>query len=263
MQLAVLAPVGDGDVRHIEAGLISYERKDVAVVHAVKLLAAFAQLRGGYVMLGAGDVLLCLAYGWQETVATGIAQGGVEVGVCGHKVNDLLLLPTEKRTVIGPQFAGYAMTLHIIDCGRVIMVARGIAIDDAILVSHEGEIAAIISKFFLALKGGDCEVTDGLNEGGAVQFARIDNKLFLSCLRRLDIVSLKGSCDIRKPQKLARVEELQIGTFRLLKSEVEELLNSDGIFGLVDDILALGGVGEQSRKDEYKYNIMYAHKWCV
>ena len=199
MQLAVLTPVGDGDVCHIKAGLVGDERKYVAVLYAGELPAAFAEERGGDVVLSARDGFFGLAYGWQKLIATGIVQGGVEVGMRGHEVDDLMLGSSEERTVFRAKFTGYVMALHIVDGGGVVMVARGIAIDDAILVSHEGEIAAIIGEIFLALEGGYGEVAYGLYKGGAVEFASVDNQLFLSRLWRLDVVSLKGLSDIWKP----------------------------------------------------------------
>lgn len=133
-----------------------------------------------------------------------------------HKVDYLLLGSGEERAIFGAKFAGYVMALHIVDCSRVIMVARGIAVDDAVLVSHEGEIAAIIGESFLALEGGNREIADGLHKGGAVKFASIYNQLFFSSLRRFDVVCLEGPCDVRKTQKMACVEELQIGALGLL-----------------------------------------------
>ena len=175
MQLAVLTPVGDGDVCHIKAGLVGDERKYVAVLYAGELLAAFAEERGGDVVLSARDGFFGLAYGWQKLIATGVAQGRIKVGMRGHEINDLMLGTSEQRAIFRAEFAGYVMAFHIVDGGGVVMVARSIAVDDAVLVSHEGEIAAIIGECSLALEGGYCEVTYGFYEGGAVEFASVDN----------------------------------------------------------------------------------------
>ena len=229
---SILPPHGEAQMGNVETGLVAGDGNDVAIVdgltHRLRVLhfglGDEAELHARDALLHFSDIGHILGVRLQGLVALrvlthivdfdGLYRGKGRIG--------LLNLADDAGLRVGHNPIGE------------IMDARGVCIDDPIVIAHIAEVIQESCPSELFLIGTEREGRDRLYQRGAVEFIDIDDEL-------LGIVDFKRMGDIRHIEELAGKKEREaslIGT--LLAGIFEQGLDENAVVGLLGFIGVIG-----------------------
>ena len=230
---SVFLPYGKAQMGNVESRLVAGDGNDVAIVYGLTHRLRVLHLRlGDEAELLSSDALLRLLD--VGHILRMSLQGLVALGVLTH-ITDLNGLYGRKRRIRLLNLADDACLLIRDNPIGEIMDARGIAVDNTVIVTHVAEVILVGGKSELLLIGTERESGDGLNECGAVELAHIDNQIFL-------IVNLEGMGHIGHIEELAGKEQREASIGFLLAGILEQTLDENAVTGLLG-IRGVGGIG--------------------
>ena len=230
---SVLLPYGKAQMGNVETGLIAGDGYDVTIVDGLthRLCVLYLRLGDEAELLSSDALLRLLDVGHILGVSL---QGLIALGMLTHII-DLDGLHGRKGRIRLLDLADDADFLICDNPIGEIMDARGIAIDNAIIVTHVAEVILVGGKSKLLLIGTKRESGDGLYECGAVELAHINHQLFL-------VVHLEGMGHIGHIEELAGKEQREASIGFLLAGILEQTLDENAVTGLLG-IRGVGGIG--------------------
>ena len=220
----VLLPDGKAQMGNVESGLVAGDGNDVAVVNGLTHrlcilhlpLGDEAELQSTDARLHLADFRHKLRVRLQSLVALGMLTHIVDLdGLYRRKGRiGLLDLTDDARLLIRDYPIGE------------IMDARGIAVDDAIIVAHVAEVVLVGRESELLLISTARKGCDGLYQCRAVELIDINDKLLL-------IVDLEGVSHIRHIEQLAGKIEREVGLRGLLTGIAQKSFDGNVKSGLL------------------------------
>ena len=221
---SVLLPYGKAQMGNVETGLIAGDGYDVTIVDGLthRLCVLYLRLGDEAELLSSDALLRLLDVGHILGVRL---QGLVALGMLTH-ITDLDGLYRRKGWIRLLDLADDAGFLIRDNPIGEIMDARGIAVDNTVIVTHVAEVILVGGKSELLLIGTEREGCDSLHQCGAIELAHIDNQLFL-------IVDLEGMGHIGHIEELAGKEQREAGIRFLLAGILEQTLDEDAVAGLL------------------------------
>ena len=221
---SVLLPYGKAQMGNVETGLIAGDGYDVTIVDGLthRLCVLYLRLGDEAELLSSDALLRLLDVGHILGVRL---QGLVALGMLTH-ITDLDGLYRRKGWIRLLDLADDAGFLIRDNPIGEIMDARGIAIDNAIIVTHVAEVILVGGKSILLLIGTERESGDGLYECSAVKFFDIDHQLFV-------IVNLEGMGHIGYIEEFTGEIKGEIGILGLLFGIAQKGLDGDAVCGLL------------------------------
>ena len=221
---SVLLPYGKAQMGNVETGLIAGDGYDVTIVDGLthRLCVLYLRLGDEAELLSSDALLRLLDVGHILGVRL---QGLVALGMLTH-ITDLDGLYRRKGWIRLLDLADDAGFLIRDNPIGEIMDARGIAVDNTVIVTHVAEVILVGGKSELLLIGTEREGCDSLHQCGAIELAHIDHQLFL-------IVDLEGMGHIGHIEELAGKEQREAGIRFLLAGILEQTLDEDAVAGLL------------------------------
>ena len=221
---SVLLPDGKAQMGNVETGLIAGDGYDVTIVDGLthRLCVLYLRLGDEAELLSSDALLRLLDVGHILGVRL---QGLVALGMLTH-ITDLDGLYRRKGWIRLLDLADDAGILIRDNPIGEIMDARGIAVDNTVIVTHVAEVILVGGKSELLLIGTKREGCDSLHQCGAIELAHIDDQLFL-------VVDLEGMGHIGHIEELAGEEQREAGIGFLLAGILEQTLDEDAVAGLL------------------------------
>ena len=170
---SVLLPHGKAEVGNVETGLIAGDGNDIAIVYGLTHGLGVFHLRfGDETELQTRDALFHLL-NFRHILRMRL-KGLVALGVPTHIIDFDGLLGCKGRIGLLDLTDDAGLLIRYDPIGEI-MDARGIAIDDAIAITHIPKGILIGSKGELLAISTQCESGDGLNERRAIELFDIDD----------------------------------------------------------------------------------------